>query len=211
MKPNIMKMCTILTVVVLAILVVAWTAFGQEEGRAERRQQAERARQRFQNISEEEIEFAKRERFNAARRLYVNPEGRQKSIKVIEENIVTLKVAQVPQFEGRLQDLSEEEVTKLYQQLRKAAQVRLQTLQVITNEVASLQGQRRLEGEDELYLIVSSIQLKQIQESATKEKPKETSQLLERLIATDGRRLKVGRSRGERSQGGQRGNTDQKR
>ena len=210
-----MKRYAIFTVVVLAILVVAWTAFGQEEeGRsAERRQQIERERQRFQNMSEEEKEkyrAQRRERFarDVARRGGIwNREEQQKSIKAIEEQLAKLKATQVPRPEGGFQDLSEEERTKLNEKYRKFTQDQLQTLQAITDQVARLYGRRQLEGEGALYLIVSTNDLKSIQESATKEKAKETSDLLGRMIAIgNGRGLGFGgrRPRGNQSQGGQR-------
>ncbi|MHC4538393.1 MAG: hypothetical protein ACYTEK_03555 [Planctomycetota bacterium] len=199
-----MKRYVISTVIALAILVVAWTALGQEEGRAEPR---ERARQRFQNMSEEEIEAARRERFSMLRGLFVNPEGKQKSIKVIEEQLATLKAAQMPQFEGRFEDFSEEEQTKLRQKFREATRNRIQALQIIIAQVARLYGRVQLEGEGELYVIASTVELKQIQDMAEKEKAEKTSELLERIITRGSGR----RPRGERPQGGQRRSTDQQR
>jgi len=194
-----MKRYAILTVVVLAILVVAWTAFGQEEGDAERIQQAmETLRQRYQNMSDEERQQAMetlrkrienmseeekeklwavmRERSTRSRGLQ-RTEALQKSIKAIEEQLAKLKTAQVPRFEGRFQDLSKEERAKLGEKIRKFRQDQQQALQIITDQVARLYGRSQLEGEGERYLIVSTNDLKQIQESATKEKAKETSQL----------------------------------
>lgn len=204
----------ILTVVVLAILVIAWTAFGQEEeGGAERRQQIERERQRFQNMSEEErekIRAQRRESFarGVARRGGIwNREEQQKSIKAIEEQLAKLKATQVPRPEGGFQGLSEEERTKLQKKYKKFTQDQLQALQAITDQVARLYGRRQLEGEGARYLIVSTNDLKSIQESATKEKAKETSDLLGRMIARgNGRGLGFGGMRrgGNRSQGGQR-------
>ncbi len=57
-----MKRYLISIVVVLAVLVTAWAAFGQQQGRTRQRQQTEGMRQRFENMSEEE-RAKMRERF----------------------------------------------------------------------------------------------------------------------------------------------------
>jgi hypothetical protein len=208
LEANIMKRYAILTVVVLAILVVAWTAFGQEEGRAERRQQMENMRQRFQNMSEEEREKFRaqmRERGGGRRGEFLNPEEQQKSIKAIEEQLAKLKAAQFTRPEGGFQNLSEEERTKFREKIMKVFQDRQSALQAITAQVARLQGRRQPEGEGARYLIISANDLKPIQEAAKKEKAKETGQLLERLIARgSGRRGFGGRppGAGPRPQGG---------
>jgi len=181
-----MKRYTISTIVVLAILVVAWTAFGQEEESAEQRQQRmENMRQRFENMSEEE-----REEFRARmrERFSLSPEKQQKFIKVIEEQLPKLKAALRPEG-GR-------------ENARKLAQERQKALETIILQVAKLRGWRQTEGER--LFIVSNTNLKSIQEAATKEKAKETSELLERLIAREGRGFGQGRrSERERPQSDQ--------
>ena len=184
-----MKRYTILTVVVLAILVVAWTAFGQEEGRAEQRQQREILRQRFENMSEEEQEEFRAnmiERYVRSGGLLISPEERQKSIKAIEEQLAKLKATEMPRFEGAFQDLSEDESAKLRENARKLMRGQMQALHVIIEQVARFQGLHLRDGEDAQFFVTSTIKIKQIQDAATKEKAKETSQLLERLIATGG-------------------------
>jgi hypothetical protein len=188
-----MKRHVISTVIILTILVVAWTTLGQEEeGRAEQKRQSQRMsqeerqkvmarmRERFENMSEEEREKLRaemRERFS----IFRNPVEQQKSIKAIEEQLVKFKAAQIPRPEGGIQDLSEEERNKLREKRRTAFQQRQNALEAIIAQVARLQGLRQLEGEGARYLIVSTDELKQIQEVATKEKAKETSELLARM------------------------------
>ena len=150
-----MKRYTILTVVVLAILVVAWTAFGQGgEGAEQRQQRWEEAKQRFENMSQEEREELRarmRERFSL------------QYIKAIEEQLPKLKAA-LKQPEGGRENV------------RKRVDERQKALETIIVQVAKLQGSRQTEGER--VFIVSNKNLKSIQEAATKEKAKETSQLL---------------------------------
>jgi hypothetical protein len=156
----------------MAVLAIALSALGQEQGRR-----------------------------GGRRRLFGrdgvwNQENSLKSIKAIEEQLAKLKDSQMPQPEIAYQDLTNEERTKLIGQVRKFAEKRMESLQVITNQVAKLQGQRQLEGENEHYLIISTIQLKQIQESAKKEKAKETSELIDRTISRASMRGFGVRSRG---------------
>ena len=205
-----MKRYTILTVVVLAILVVAWTAFGQEEEGAERRQQPrDLLRQRFENMSEEEQkEFRANmiERYIRSGGLLISPEERQKSIKAIEEQLAKLKATEMPRFEGAFQDLSEDESAKLRKNARKLMRGQMQALQVITNQVARLQGLHLRDGEDAQFFVTSTNRLKQIQDAATKEKAKETSELLGRMITRG-----TGRGFGGRRRGGNQPQSDQQR
>jgi hypothetical protein len=159
-----MKRYAILTVVVLAILVVAWTAFGQNEEKTEQSQ-----------LSKEMIQwFEKRS------------DRKQKLIKAIEEQLAKLKALQRPQPKDRYQDLSKDELAEFMKKSRAVAQENQKTLQAIIVQVAKLQGLSKLEGEGDRFLIISNNNLKSIQETATKEKAKETSQLLERLISKGG-------------------------
>jgi hypothetical protein len=186
-----MKRYAILTVVVLAVLVVAWTAFGQGEEGGERRQQRRESSERFQeakqifeNMSQEERDEFRarmRERFE---KQYV--EERQKSIKAIEEQLAKLKASQKPQPEARYQDMSQDELTEFLKKSRAVGQENQKALQAIIVQVAKLQGRSKLEGEGDKFLIISNNNLKSIKETATKEKAKETSELLERLISKGG-------------------------
>jgi len=214
-----MKRYLIPTIAVLLVLAVAWAAFGQQERRGARRategrqnlSEEERAkmRQRFQNMSEAEREkFRAQMRERGGRGVFMNPEDQQKAIKAIEGELAKLKAAQFTRPEGGFQDLSEDERTKLRENMTKVRQERRQALQTIIAQVARLQGRRQPAAEGAQYIIVNVGDLKPIQAAAVKEKAKETAQLLERLITRgSGRRGPAGRQPGvgQRPQGGQRG------
>ncbi len=205
-----MKRYLIPIVAVVVVLVVAWTAFGQAEERARQR---ESMRQRFQNMSEEEREKFRaqmRERGGFGRGGFMGREGQGQleAIKAIEAQLAKLKAAQTTRPAGGFRDLPEDERAKIMEKFRKVRQDRQKALQTIIAQVARLQGRRgpAPEGEGAQYLIISTVDLKPIQDSAVKEKAKETAQLLERLIARgSGRRGFGGRPGTGRPQGGQRG------
>jgi len=197
-----MKKYLIPTVAVLLVLVVAWTAFGQAE---ERTRQRGNMRERFQNMSEEEREKFRaemRERGGPRRGGFISSEDQEKAIKTIEEQLAKLKAAQITPPEGGVQDLSEEQRTKL----RENMQNRQQALQTIIAQVAMLQGRRQPVAGGGQFLLIDTSDLKPIQEAAVKEKAEETTQLLERLIARGSGRGFGGRGQGagQRPQGGQR-------
>ena len=204
-----MKRYLIPTVAVLLVLVVAWTAFGQAEERAKQR---ESMRQRFQNMTEAEREQFRaemRQRGGFGRGGFTSPEDQAKAIKTIEEQLVKLKAAQITRPQGGFQDLSEAERTKL----RENMQNRQQALQTIIAQVAMLQGRRQPAagaGAGQ-FLLINTQDLKPIQEAAVKEKAKETTQLLQRLITRGSGRGFGGRpGAGQRPQGGQRGTRGQR-
>jgi len=183
-----MKRYLISTVAVLVVLAVVLAAFGQQEKPKQGDRQSGR-QGRGGSMSGEE---------------------RQKAIQAIEEQLAKLKKeAEMPRPQGNYQDLSEEERTKLRERMTKVFQERQKTIDAIVAQVAKLQGQRQPEAEGVKYFIVSTSDLKPIQESAAKEKAKETSKLLETLVArASGQRRFGGRppgSTGQRPQGGQRG------
>ena len=194
-----MKRYLISIVVVLAVLLTAWAAFGQQQGRTRQRQQTEGTRQRFQNLSEEEREKFRaqmREKGGSRRGGFMNLEGQQEAIKVIEEQLAKLKAGMEgmrPEGGRSFQDLSEQERAKLREKFTKARQDRQKALQTITAQVARLQGRGQPAAQGGQYLIIKIGDLKPIQNSAEKEKAKETAQLLERLIA---------RAQGRRGPGG---------
>ncbi|MCH7558399.1 MAG: hypothetical protein IIB56_13220 [Planctomycetes bacterium] len=218
-----MKRYLISTVAVVVVLTMVWAAFGQQERRGGRRategregrqnlSEEERAkmRERYQNMSEEEREKFRaqmRERGGSRRGGFMSPEDQQKAIKAIEEQLAKLKAAQITRPTGGFRDLSDDERAKIMEKFRKVRQERQQALQTIIAQVARLQGRRGPAAEGAQYLIISTSDLKPIQAAATKEKAKETAQLLERLIARgSGRRGFGGRpGTGQRPQGGQRG------
>lgn len=199
-----MKKYLISTVAVLMVLLMAWAAFGQQERRgggrtAEGREgrqnlsEEERAkmRERFQNMSEEERDKFRaemRERFAAGRGGSMGRVDQQAVIKVIEAQLAKLKAAQTTLPTGGFRDLSEEERTKLRERMTKVFQGRQNALQTIIAQVALLQGRRGPAPEGARYLIISTVDLKPIQDSAVKEKAKETAKLLQGLIRGSGRR-----------------------
>ena len=205
-----MKRYLIPTIAVLLVLAVTLVAFGQAEDRARQR---EGMRERLQNMSEaERAKFMEqmRARGGFGRGGFMGPEDQQKAIKVIEAQLAKLKATQTTRPAGGFRDLPEDERAKIMEKFRKASQDRQTALQTIIAQVARLQGRRQpaAEAEGARYLIISTSDLKPIQDSAVKEKAKETAQLLERLIARgSGRRgFFGGRPRsGQRPQGGQRG------
>jgi len=202
-----MKRYSILMVVVLMVLAVAWTAFGQREGQPTERQrfgpqmsEEERAkmRERFQNMSEEEKEKFRaqmREKFGAAGAMF-GREAQLEAIKAIEEQLAKLKAGmQAPGLApGRsFQDLSEEERTKLREQSTKARQERQNALTTIIAQIARLQGRMQPPAEGEQLIIVNTADLKAVRELAVKEKAKETADRLTALVEAGQRGFGFGR------------------
>jgi len=165
-----MKKYLISTVVVLMVLAVVFTAFGQER--------------------------------SSGRRPRMSQEDRLNAIKAIETQLAKLKEApQVPRPTGGFADMSEEERTKFIEQMRKVRQEQQKVFQTILAQVYRLQGRRAPEEEGVQYVIASTIDLKSMQESATKEKATETVQLIDRLIArASGLRGSRGGGSGQRGQ-----------
>ena len=192
-----MKKYAIPIVVILAVLVVAWTAFAQAQGQAGQR---EGMRERFQNMSEEErAKFREQMRSRGGFRGRMSAEDQGKAIKAIEEQVAKLKAAaQIKMPEGGFQDLSEEQRNKL----RQSSTDRRTALQAIVAQVAALQGRRQPQAEGSQFMIINTADLKPIQEAAEKEKAKETAQLLARLAGRGSGRGFGGRRPG--GQGGQR-------
>ena len=204
-----MKRYLIPIITVLVILAVALVAFGQAEERAGQRETRESMRERFQNMSEAEREQF-RARMRAGRGGSMGREGRLEAIKAIEAQLVKLKAAQTTRPTGGYRDLSEDERAKLRERMTKVFQDRQKALQTIIAQVARLQGRRQPTAEGAQYLIISTSDLKPIQDSAVKEKAKETAQLLQRLISRGsgrrgfGGRPGTGRPQGERGPRGPR-------
>ena len=195
-----MKRYVILMVVVLTVLAVAWTAFGQRQGqpaegqrRGPQMSEEERAkmRERFQNMSEEEKEKLRaqmRERFAGGGGMF-GPESQLEAVKIIEEQLGKLKAAmQAPGLAaGRsFQDLSEEERTKLREQSAKVREQRQAAIGTIIAQLARLQGRMRPPAEGEQLIIVSTADLKAVAELAAKENAKETADRLARLASPRG-------------------------
>ncbi len=187
-----MKRYLILIGAVLVVLALAWSAFGQREGREARGrfgnlsdEERTSMRERWQNMSEEE-----REKFRAQMRERWR-ERQIKPIEAIEEQIAKLKAgaeATGPQARRQWQELSNEERTKLREQFTKAREERQKAIDAIIAQIARLQGQRQPTAEGEEFILINTGELKEIQKLAVKEKATETAQRLERLIA--GRRVR---------------------
>ena len=175
-----MKKFLISAVAVLIILAVVLVAFGQQE----------------------------RGTGQGRRGGFMGSEERLKAIELIEAELAKLKKeTPFPRPEGGFQNLSEEERAKFREQMTKIFQERQKKLQTIMAQVFRLQGRRPPEVEGVRYLILSTEDLKPIQEAATKEKAAETSKLIESLIArVEGRRGPGGRGpgSGQRPEGGTR-------
>jgi len=139
----------------------------------------------------------------SGRRPRMSQEDRLNAIKAIETQLAKLKEApQVPRPTGGFADMSEEERTKFMEQMRKVRQEQQKVFQTILGQVYILQGRRAPEEEGVQYVIASTIDLKSMQESATKEKATETAQLIERMIArASGQRgSRGGQGSGQRGQ-----------
>jgi len=195
-----MKRYLILIGAVLVVLALAWTAFGQREGRqpAEGREAGgrfgnlsdeERAkmRERFQNMSEEERQAFReqmRERLGSGGRGGLGREDQLKAIKAIEAQLAKLKAgieATGPEARRRGEDISDEERAKLRERSVKAREERQKAIDAIIAQIAGLQGQRGPTAEGEKFIIVNTGELNEIGKLAVKEKAKETAQRLERL------------------------------
>ena len=188
-----MKRYLILIGAVLVVLALAWTAFGQREGREGRGrfgnlsdEERTQMRERFQNMSEEERQAFReqmRERFGSGGRGRLGREGQLKAIKAIQAQLAKLKagIEAGTGFGGRGQDLSDEERAKLRERFTKAREERQKAIDAIIAQVAGLQGRRQPTAEGEKLIIVSTGELKEIGKLAVKEKAKETAQRLERL------------------------------
>ena len=188
-----MKRYLILIGAVLVVLALAWTAFGQREGREGRGrfgnlsdEERTQMRERFQNMSEEERQAFReqmRERFGSGGRGRLGREGQLKAIKAIQAQLAKLKAGIEAQGTERrsFRDLPEEERAKLREQFTKAREDRQKAIKAIIAQVAGLQGQRQPTAEGEEYILVNTAQLKEIQKLAVKEKATETAQRLERL------------------------------
>ena len=199
-----MKKYLIPTITILLVLAVTWTAFGQADERARRR---EEMRQRMQNMSEEERAQFMRQRGGFRRGGFISAEAQEQAIKAIQEQLEKLKAIQITRPEGGFQNLSQEERTKL----RENMQNRQTALQTIIAQIAALQGRRQPDVEGSQFIIINTNDLQPIQEVAKKEKAEETSQLLQRLIDRGaGRGFGGRRPEGQRPQGGQRGNRGQR-
>ncbi len=200
-----MKRYVVSIVIVLAVLIAAFNAFGQNgerAGRAEQRQdirqrwekmspeerekfkaQMEERRQRFQNMSDEEREKLRtqmRDRFGS-RSAAIGREEQVKSIKAIEEQVAKLKAAvgvTAPENRSRLRELPEEERAKLREKMMAAMRERQMAIRTIEQELAKLKGPGRPATESQSRLS----ELRAIHKLALKEKATQTADRLDKLI-----------------------------
>ena len=151
------------------------------------------------------VSFGQEER---ARRGRMGREERLKAIGAIEAQLAKLKEGgQRPTFNREsFQDMSEDERAKFREQMTKVFQEQRKIYQTIMGQLAAIQGRREPAPEGAQYMIISTADLKPIQEAAVKEKAKETAELLTRLAGRGrgfgGRRPGQG---GQRPQGGRQG------
>ena len=132
----------------------------------------------------------------------MGPEERLKAIAAIEAQLAKLKqVADVPRPEGGFQDMAEDARAKYMEQRTKVREEQQKIYQAIMGQLAGIQGRRGPAPEGAQYLLITTADLKPIQEAAAKEKAEETGKLLTRLTTRGQGRGSGGRQGG---QGGQR-------
>jgi len=167
-----MKRYAVPTVVVLVVLALVLVSFGQEQGT------------RGQGQSRGGGGF-------------MSGEERAKAIEAIEAQLAKLKASSQSQGAGAsresFQNMSEEERTKAMEKFQQAREERNKILQAIIAQVAALQGRREPAPAGAQYLIITTADLKPIQDSAVKEKATETAKLLEGLATRGSRGLGSGR------------------
>jgi hypothetical protein len=169
-----MKKYVISTVAVLMVLAMVWTAFGQQE----------------------------RAGGGQGRGGFMSAEERTKAIEAIEAQLAKLKAGSQGAGFNRdsFQNMSEEERTKVREKMTAARQEQQKSIQIILVQLAAMQGRREPAAEGAQYLIVTTTDLKPIQDSAVKEKATETAKLLEAMATRGSGRGSSGRRPG--SEGG---------
>jgi len=200
-----MKRYVVSIAIVLAVLMVAFKAFGQNQERAGLAEQRQDMRQRFQNMSPEEREKFRaemlerrqqwenmsdeeraklrdqmRERFGT-RTAGIRRDEQVKSIKAIEEQVARLKAAvevTAPENRDKLRDLPEEERAKLREKMMAAMRERQTAIRAIEQELAKLKGPGRPAIESEARLS----ELRAIHKLALREKATQTADRLDKLI-----------------------------
>lgn len=161
-----------------------WQNMSEEEREKFRAQM----RERWQKLSDEEKEKLRaqmRERFGPGRR-GLGREEQLKAIKAVEEQLARLKAALEtagPRERRPFRELSEQERAKLREKFMKAREERQKALGTIIAQIARLQGQGQPPREGERFIIINTGELKAIHQLAVKEKAKETTRSLARLIA----------------------------
>lgn len=156
-----MKRYVVSSVAILSVLAMVFVAFGQE--RAARQGQGQGQGQ--------------------GRGGFMSAEERTKAVEAIEAQLAKLKAGGLGTGFNResFQNMSEEERTKFREKMTAARQEQQKSIQIILGQLAALQGRREPAAEGTQYLIVTTTDLKPIQDSAVKEKATGTAKLLEEL------------------------------
>jgi len=165
---------------VVVVLLVVWSAFGQE-----RNGRGENIKQTLQNMTEEErnqLMAQVRQKSGSSPTEPVGREEQLKAIAAIQEQLGKLKIAIESIDEGairRFGELSEEEKTKVRENMTKVAQTRkLVTTKVEEKlEVLSEPGQRGVQP------LMPIRELQVIRELAVRENATQTASSITRLIA----------------------------
>ena len=212
-----MKRYVVSIVIVMAVLIAAFSAFGQDADRANRAEQRQNMKERFQNMSPEEREKFRAEmqekkqqweNMSAEERSQLRAEMRErygsssrssgyeqqlKSIKAIESQVAKLKRAlevMAPENRSRLNELSKEESKKLREEMNSARAQWRGAINAIEKELARLKGPDRSAAESKARLT----ELRAIHKLAVKENATQTAERLDKLIMAY-QRGSVGRER----------------
>jgi len=154
--------------------------------------------------------FAQQQRTRQGRGRFMGREERVKAVEAIEAQLAKLKAEEdIQRPQGSFQDMSEEERAKFREQMTKVFQERQKTLQAIMGQLYLIQGRRAPEGENVQYVLLSTNDLKPLQESAVKEKAAETGKLVDELIARASGQRRFGGGRQGSGQGGGQGRSRQ--
>jgi hypothetical protein len=191
--------------IILAVLIAALAAFGQNANNANQTQQ-QNIRQRFQNMSPEQrqklreemlqkrqqrenmsVEERQKLRSEMRERLNSRPEAmgyeqQLSSIKVIQEQVAKLKAAveaTAPENRKQMRDLPPEERTKLREKMTAAMRERQRSIIAIEQELAKFRAPARPVTDPRLRIS----ELQSIHALAVKEKATQTAARLERFIA----------------------------
>ena len=176
-----MKRYFVPIIVVLAILLIGLAAFGQGQ---ERTRQSSVTRRDMQNLTVEErrqILTQMRQRRGSSSFRTDQPE-QLKAIDAIQQQLVKFQAAlQNINREALLNNekLSEQEKTKLTQNMTKAAYERQQALTIIEEKLPVIRGTQRRQTTEQLMPVR---ELKIIHQIATREKATQTVRRLELLI-----------------------------
>jgi hypothetical protein len=170
--------------IVIIILLVGLIAYGQEKEQ-EKPPQRGASRQTIQNMTVEQKRLYQsqvRQRRGSSSFRTDQPE-QLKAIEAIQEQLVKYKTAvQNVNREALLsyEKLSEQEKTKLTQNMTKSAYERQQALMIIEEKLPVIRGTRRTRTTEPLMPVR---ELKIIQQIAAREKATQTANRLELLIA----------------------------